>query len=279
MTEQKNDETAVTIARAMDSEEALVAILDKEARGNANPKDIREQMGNQEPKLERIEVKHSGANMFVFPDGNPVPGDKGFAAVILASNFHNAKYAHAFDDPAREENERPECKSSDGVNVDAGVPNPQAQNCSFCPLNCSATSQQARDIAFSKDRDERCQNRLSLVLMVPGSSIPFQLNLSPSSFKTFAGYAQRVGSSSRFLLHEVATKITSKKTGQFGHSEVRFEYIGALPPELREANEEAHASYLAYLRRTATQDRVDEAEGQAEADAEKEASTPDEAPL
>jgi hypothetical protein len=280
MVKQKNEETAVAnIGEAMDSEAKLMALLEQDATGDAKPEEIREQMGSQEPRLEKIEVKHAGANLFVFPGGNPVPGDKGFACVILASNFSNAKYKHAFDDPEREEGERPECKSSDGVSVDEGAENPQAANCSVCPLNCSATSQQARDLAFSKERDERCQNRLSMVVLVPGHSIPYILGLSPSSFKAFASYAQRIGGQSRFLLHEVATQITLKKVGQYGHSEAVFNKLGALPQGLRDANQTAHKDYLAYLRRTATTDRVDEAEATAKADAKVEGSDSSDAPL
>ncbi len=280
MAKQKSEERGlINVTEAMDSEAKLMALLEQDATGEAKPEEIREQMGSQEPRLEKIEVKHAGANMLIFPGGDPVPGDKGFACVILASNFSNAKYKHAFDDPEREENERPECKSSDGVSVDPGMENPLAANCSVCPLNCSATSQQARDVAFSKERDERCQNRLSLVVMVPGHSIPYIIQMSPSSFKPFASYAQRVGGQSRFLLHEVATQITFKKTGQYGHSVAVFNKLGALPAPLREANQEGHKSYLAYLRRTATMDRADEAEATAKADADAEGTDTADAPL
>jgi adenine-specific DNA glycosylase len=163
--------------------------------------------------------------------------------------------------------------------VDPGVENPQAPNCAACPLNCSATNQAARDTAFSKPREERCQNRLTLVCLVPGHSIPYLLNLSASSFKHFASYAQRVGGQSRFLLHEVATRITFKKVGQYGHSEARFEMLGALPVELQEENQEANRSYLGYLRRTANMDRAEEAEATAKASAEAEAQDISEAPL
>ena len=278
MAKQQGEEKAVGFP-AFDTEDALVAILEKGARGNASPAEIREQMGNQEPRLERIEVKHAGANLFVFPGGTPTPGEAGFACVILASNFHNAKYRHAFDDPEREENERPECKSSDGVSLDEGVESPQASSCSVCQLNCSATNQAARDRAFTLPREERCQNRLSLVLLVPGHSIPYVLPLSPRSFKHFASYAQLVGGQSRFLLHEVATRITLRKTGQYGHSEAQFKMLGALPAPLREANAEANRNYLAYLRRTATTDRVEEAEDGARAAASPQQDGGDEAPL
>jgi hypothetical protein len=280
MAKKDKPESAVTVAKVMDTEAALLNCLEKDTKGSASPEAIREQMGSMEPVLERIEVKHAGANLFVFPDGEPVQGDKGFACVILASNFSNARFAHAYDDPEREADERPECKSSDGVTVDPGVESPKAANCSVCPLNCSATAQQARELAFSKDRDERCQNRLSLVVMVPGDSIPYILQLSPRSFKHFASYAQHVGGRSRYLLHEVATQITLKKVGQHAHSEAQFANLGALPEWLRKDNEEAHKSYLAYLRRTATTDRVDDAEATAQAGAAAEASTdPTDAPL
>jgi len=274
----KSEEKALALPE-VSSEEALLSILEKDGKGSATPEQIRSQMGSVEPRLERIELKHAGANALVFPGGKLVQGEEGFLAVILASNFHNAKYKHAYDDPKREDGERPECKSSDGVSVDSDVENPKAANCSICPLNCAATSQKARDMAFSKDRDERCQNRLTLVVLVPGHSIPYLLTLPPSSFNSFGSYAQRVGGQSRFLLHEVATHITTKKTGQHGHSEARFEMKGSLPQELRDANEEANKSYLAYLQRTASMDRVDEEEAAAKASAEAEAKDTSPAPL
>lgn len=266
----KNKETALSLPDALSSEEKLLAILEQDTTGDASPEQIRDQMGNVEPTLEKIELKHSGANMLIFPGGKPVPGADGFTCVILASNFSNQKYKHAYDDPEREEGERPECKSSDGVTPDPEIKNPKATTCSNCQLNCAATSQQARDIAFSKARHERCQNRLRLVVQVPGHSIPYILDLPPSSFRPFASYAQRVGGQSRFLLHEVVTKLTFKKTGQYGHSEAIFGNVGALPAELRKANEEPNKAYLAYLRRTAHMDRADEAEAKAKADAKQE---------
>ena len=271
--------SALVTTTLMDSEEALLAGLETDTKGAASPEEIREQMGSVEPRMEKIEVKHAGANLFIFPGGAPVQGEAGFPAVILASNFSNAKYLHAYDDPDREADERPTCKSSDGVSVDPGTKEPKASNCSVCPLNCSATNQGARDIAFSKDRDERCQNRLSLIVLVPGHSIPYILQLSPRSFKHFASYAQRIGGQSRFLLHEVATNLTLKKVGQHAHSEAQFAMMGALPESLRTANEEAHKSYLAYLRRTATLDRTDEAEATAKAGAAAEGNNSADAPL
>lgn len=286
-TKPKKDEpkaettSALVVSQAMDSEEALLGSLEQDVKGEATAEEVRDQMGSVEPRMERIEVKHSGANLFILPGGQPIEGEKGFACVILASNFHNAKFEHAYDDPDREANERPECKSSDGVSVDPEVESPKAANCSVCPLNCSATNQNARELAFARDRDERCQNKLTLVVLLPGHAIPYLLPLSPRSFKHFASYAQRVGGQSRFLLHEVATQLTLKKVGQHAHSEAQFRMLGALQPELRAANEEAHKGYLAYLRRTATMDRVDDAEEQAKAAAAggETAGEPVQAPL
>lgn len=268
---EKNEETSALVpAQVMDSEEALLACLEADSKGEATADEIREQMGSVDPRLERIEVKHAGACAFELPGGDLVKGETGIKCVVLASNFHNAKYAHAYDDEDRETDERPECKSSDGVTVDADSENQQADNCSICPLNCQATSQKARDLAFSRERGERCQNKLSLVVTLPGHSIPYILQLSARSFKPFASYAQRIGGQSRFLLHQVVTQITLKKVGQYQYSEARFANLGALPKAVREAYAEPHASYLAYLRRTATLDRIDEAEEQAKSSVEKE---------
>ena len=227
--------------------DALLAQLDTTAKGDATADDIQERMGGM-PELEAIKIKHAGANVIVMPDDSIIPGGEGFVAVILASNFHNQKWPHGYDSKDRVEGERPLCKASDGITIDPGVDDPQARNCTVCPLNCAAKDPVARDNAFNLDRDDRCSNALTLVLQRPGMEIPERIDLSSSSFRAWDRYVQRVGSKTRFLPCEVATRITFAMTGQHQHSVARFELLGALPPDLRKVNREAEGNYLSLLR-------------------------------
>jgi hypothetical protein len=280
---QKNETKAVVDpADLMSDAERFRAMLEQDAKGEATADEIREQLGDSAPEIEAIEIKHQGANLIQFPDGETVQGKDGITCVILASTFHNAHYAEGFDEG--EPGERPDCKSADAVTIDADIESPKAENCASCPLNRAALSDDARESAFARDRDECCNNSLTLILAIPGHQMPYKLKLSVKSQQAFRKYATRVGSKTRFLLHEVATQLTFEAVGKFKHSEARFSMLGALPEPLREANREASAGYLSYLRRTANRSKTESAEDEAKAAARKaakgaEKSSDDELPL
>lgn len=280
---QKNETKAVVDpADLMSDAERFRAMLETDAKGEATADEIRDQLGDAVPEIESIEIKHQGANLIQFPDGDTVQGKDGITCVILASTFHNAHYAEGFDES--EPGERPDCKASDAVSVDGDIESPKAENCASCPLNRAALSDDAREAAFARDRGECCNNSLTLILAIPGHQMPYKLKLSVKSQSAFRKYATRVGSKTRFLLHEVATQLTFAAVGKFKHSEAAFKMLGSLPENLREANREASAGYLAFLRRTATMTKGDSAEDQAKAAARKAAkgadsSSDDELPL
>lgn len=265
---KKNTETAVVNpADLMNNEEKFLQLLGKDQQGTADADAIRDQLGNAPPEIERIEIKHQGANLLVMPDGEKIDGKDGLTCVVLASTFHNAHFPTGFEEG--EPGERPDCKSCDAVTIDPGVDDAKASNCARCPLNCDAMEQKARDHAFGLDRDDRCSNRLTLLLAVPGHQMPYLLQLSVKSHKGFRKFATRVGSKTRFLLHQIATRITFEAKGKYKHSEASFEMLGNLPSELIEANDEAHPGWLAFLRRTAnvTREESDEAAAKAKAEA------------
>ena len=77
-------------------------------------------------------VKYQGDETLITNDeGEPKPSiDVVFlkANSFLSKTYYAGSYTEGDDSP-------PDCASSDGVKPDAGVPNPQAENCATCPHN------------------------------------------------------------------------------------------------------------------------------------------------
>lgn len=262
-------------------EKALLAVLEQdgeETQGTASTDTLREGIGTGgRPELERITVKHAGACAFELPDGDIVGGKAGLTVVVGAFTFTNSWWEKSYDSREDDDDGLPSCSSSDGVNVDGRTEQPQAPACTECPRNCDASEQAARDIAFERPREERCSNYLLLGVFRPGHELPYLMRLSSQSFKPWRKYVQSLLSKGKLQPHEVATKVTLRKVGQYASSAAVFEKLGALPPQLREAYNTEAEKLRAVLRREHLRQKgeVDDNTASAAAAAAKEANAAD----
>lgn len=218
-------------------------------RGTADAEYVDEARSNSIPELQQIKVKHSGAEAFQLPDGEMIAGKQGLLVVIGAHSRSNTLFLKDFEE--REEGERPDCSSNDGVNIDPRSASPQSPNggCEVCPLNRDAKDPKARSLAF--DADKACANYLNLAVYRPGEELPYLLRVSAGSFKAWDKYVQELASRGRYRVHEVATKITLKATGRYQSSVAHFEMVGKgpLPSALREQYAKQFDTLRAVLRR------------------------------
>lgn len=265
-------------------EDAFIKGLEKAEdaeAGDATPGEVREDMGNTRPELERIEVKHQGVNEFHFGDGAKVAGKDGLRCGILAFTFHNSWFSKPFED--HEAGERPPCFSNDGTVPSDACEDQQSGSCASCPRNRDAQDPNARKQAFDQDRNGACSNYLSLAVMLPGRQLPYHLRLSNRSFKNWAKYVQALYTRKRFRHYQVATQITLEnvKRGAQEYSVAQFEMLGVLPAKLQAAFKLEQPSYQALLRRAAgdLEPTADGASAAAEARAEAESCKAEEPAL
>jgi len=243
-------EKALTSVKSLGDldEKALRALVTQQegVRGSATAEDIRDALGGQLPRLEKIKVI-AQAGTFKFEDDEIATSLTG---VIAAHTYRNARYDTAFEE--REEGAMPDCFSNDGVHVAADVEAPKAANCRVCRINRGAPwGSEARQAAFEADRDETCSNYLVLAVSLPGVEFPYEVRLSQASFKNWGTYVQRIGSRGRFLPCEVATKLSlSVKHGVADYTVCGFEMLGPLPAELATRFRANQENILAALRRS-----------------------------
>lgn len=217
--------------------------------GTATADSIRDGLGNQAPKLERVKVKHGGACIFQFEDESRADELLG---IIVAHTYKNVFFSKSFEE--FEEGDRPDCFSRNGQDVAEGVEEPQAARCAVCPRNRNAPDKEARELAFDRPRKETCGNYLTLAVALPGRDIPVQIQFSQSAFKPFAAYVQKIGTQGRFQPHEVATRIKLQNRRGAGGSEYsvpEFAIEGPLPEELMKAFDAQAPAYRALLRQEA----------------------------
>lgn len=248
-------------------------------KGTATGEDIRDAMGNKRPKLESIVVKHGGVARFAMPDGEL---EEDFVGVIVAYTYHNSFFGKPFED--REDGERPPCSSNDGATIVRDAEEPQSDSgCALCTKNRAGRDPEIRNAAFDLDRKSACNNYLSLAVALPGQEVPLRLRLSNQSFGAWADYIQRIGTSGRFLPHEVATRFQLKNQNKSGSdfSVLTLEFVGGLPDALRTSFSGQAANYKALLQRTSLDEGGEggeptarEAATAARADAAKSADTP-----
>lgn len=275
---QGNEETAVApqglgmggLGHFASPEDFVKSLEDSDVtHGDADASSIKDAMGNVMPRLERIKVKHGGACIFQDEEGNKLDA---LVGAVVAYTFHNSFFEKFFED--REEGERPPCYSNDGVSIAERAEAPESvQGCTGCNRNRDATDSAARSHAFDLGRKEACNNYLSLAVAVPGREVPIHLQLSNSSFKGWAAYAQRIGTQGRFKVHQVGTRFSLKNRSGPGGSEFsvcEFEMLNPLPTDLAENFASQAANYRSLLRReaeSADKDNADAEAGAAVADA------------
>jgi hypothetical protein len=245
------------------------------AKGTATGESMRDAMGGQRPKLDRVKVIHNGAAMFRRGEVKL----EGMLGVIVAHTFHNTWFAKPFDE--HEEGDRPPCSSPDAVSITVGAAEPQSPGgCAVCPRNRGARDTSARRAAFDRDRKECCSNYLSLAVLLPGEEIPVVVQFPQGSFRNWADFVQLIGSKHRCKPSEVLTKISLKNLRKDGGetSIGQFEMVGPLPrakegeaPKFGDLVAAQTEAYTAILRREANDEtRSQESAGSA-SDAVREA--------
>jgi len=224
---------------------------DAVAPGTATSETVQAAMGNQLPKLPKLEVKHQGAVIFKEKDGAQRTFDK-LEGVVVAYSHHNSFFGVAFEQ--REQGQRPKCYSNDGATISKSAPEPQAAGCAVCPRNRDGErGSETRKAAFEKDRKtECCNNYLSLIMIVKGKGeIPFRVQFPNSSFGAWAAYVQEIANVGKFQPHEVATSITLTNTKQRGGSAMyslgTFKMIAPLKLDIRPAFAERNEFWTKYL--------------------------------
>ncbi len=225
--------------------------VDDAKAGDAQPGEVRDDMGNTTAELDRIDVKHQGVNAFHFSDGTVVDGKDGLAGAVLAHTFHNSWFSKSFDE--HEPGERPACYSHDGTTVAPGAEDPQCASCASCNRNRDAQDPNARKEAFDQPREGACANYLALAVMLPGRQLPYHLRLSNRSFKNWAKYVQGLYTRKRFRVYQVATRITLEnvKKGAQEYSVAHFDMLGVLDERLQKAFKVESPNYKALLQRAA----------------------------
>jgi len=220
-------------------------------QGTATSETVQQAMGNQLPKLPKLEVKHQGAVIFKEKDGAERTFQK-LEGVVVAYSYHNSFFGVAFEQ--REQGQRPKCYSNDGVMISNNAPEPQAASCAVCPRNRDGErGSETRKAAFEKDRKtECCNNYLSLIMIVKDQGeIPFRVQFPNSSFKTWAAYTQEIANMGKFQPHEVATSVTltnkKQRGGSAAYSEGTFKMIAPLKVEIRPAFAERNEFWTNYL--------------------------------
>lgn len=221
-----------------------------EEQGTATSETFKQALGNQVPKLPRIEVKHAGATVFKRKGGDQ-KFDK-LTGVIVAFTKHNSFFGKPFEEAAA--GERPKCYSNDGIKIASSATEPQAPGCAVCPRNRDGEKGSAtRKAAFEQDRKTgACNNYLTVLMIVKGmGDIPFAIQFPNTSFDAWAAYAQDLLAQGKFQPHEVVTELSlfeKKKPGWKNSASVAvFKKIVAIPADKRSSYADANKSWTSYL--------------------------------
>lgn len=171
-----------------------------------------------------VTIAGGGAGVFkVLEPGaeEPTSGVQSIDCVILASHLINVRWGHDYG--AREEGERPACRSMDGktgVELETG----ETHDCDACPYN-----------QFTEDGGRKaCTNKRQLYIMREGDLLPVLFALPPSALKAYDSYRVQATLTLRTPMSALLTRITlkSKKSGNgTEYSSPVFTAIGKLPLE------------------------------------------------
>lgn len=250
--------------------QAALEAAKETAKGSATGDSMREGMGNQRPKLDRVRVIHNGAASF--RRGEKLLSE--LVGVVVAHTFHNTYFDKPYDD--RVEGERPPCFSNDAVTIAANAETPQNPEggCHTCSRNRDARDGTARRAAFDRPVEETCSNYFSLAILVPGEEIPVIVQYPYGSFKSWGEYVQAIGSKGRFRPSEVVTRFKLKNSKNAGGKETSvgvFEFVGPLPAPIREQVAGQVEAYRAVLRREASDGERDASSTTSASDAVRQA--------
>ena len=169
-----------------------------------------------------VTIAGGGAGVFkVLEPGaeEPTSGVQSIDCVILASHLINVRWGHDYG--AREDGERPACRSMDGKTGLEELTG-EVHDCDSCPYN-----------QFTEDGGRKaCTNKRQLYIMREGDLLPVLFALPPSALKAFDNYRVQASLTLRTPMYALLTRITlkTKKSGNgTEYSSPVFTAIGKLP--------------------------------------------------
>ena len=186
------------------------------------PQEVYEELAGDMPDYPTIKVPAGGATSFEVPSDDPTNPDtvKTLTGVIV---YHHKSNAWWDGDGNPVEGQQPDCVSADGI---TGVGRPGG-DCASCPLNSFGSGEGGKGKA--------CKNTERLYLISEGSILPYRINVSPASLKSYRSYKTSQVAKGRKIC-DVVTEISLKKvTNASGqpYAECVFRCVGLLDPETK----------------------------------------------
>lgn len=146
-------------------------------------------------EIPRLSIMAAGAGLFEFGDTNETT--RTFEGVILSSHGRNTMWDRSYGEAAPEgSSSGPACSSGDGqvgrprAGFEHAALHGEAEGtesiaCGECPYN------QWGSVALvgKTGKGKACTNQRSVYLVVPGSELPYELILSPTSLRAFDQYS------------------------------------------------------------------------------------------
>lgn len=182
-------------------------------------------------KIQRIKVTTDGAETV---EGEvPVMS---FIGNIIHAKRVNAFYAKGYNPKVKAE--RPTCASSDGIKPDKEIQSPQHVTCRGCPKAEFGTSVMGAGKA--------CRNLRPLYVVLPETTIPKQLQITPTSLANFSRYMIEIAG--RTLNYKkVLTEFTFTPVDDSPYCTVSFRMAGKLDPQQNRDSEELQKLWLPYI--------------------------------
>jgi len=173
-------------------------------------------------KLPFIALNH-GAEEFVMPSGETIPGEDGLYGFVIAHFTNRAWFRGAYNP---KEKNAPDCKSMDCITPDANSPMKQADSCLACKWDQFGSAAQGKGKA--------CREKLWLFIVNPSfGAMPLHiLILPPTALGDFYGGRFATSTKSGYLdrlkmkckaWQIIWTKITAFKKEGDTHCTVAFE--------------------------------------------------------
>lgn len=153
-------------------------ILPALVESDFSAEDLATDMDGLNLSFPRVKIPAGGAVQFELPTDDPDNPDytRSLVGVLIHNHPACAYWSEGTDD---DENNPPVCSSLDGK-VGIGYP---GGTCATCELNKYGTS--------TKGRGKACKNMRVLYLLRNGEYMPLQINLPPTSLKSFQDFVQK----------------------------------------------------------------------------------------
>lgn len=181
-------------------------------------------------EIDRISVKGSRFRIQQVGMDEVVLNQLHLDGVIVFANPHVSKafYSKTYDPNA--EDQSPDCASSNGFGPDAGVKNPQSNQCATCPQNVWGSKISPRGAKIKACSDAQRIAFLPIdpstnnFFMVDGKPKAFAMNIPAASMKALGTFAKTLAQ--RGLPLEIAlTRITFDPNAEFPKMEFAFNAV------------------------------------------------------